>query len=305
MPFSWRHVEIFRAVMSSGSTTDAAAMLHTSQPTISRELSRFEKLTGLKLFERIGGRLQPTEAGLMLFEEVQRSFVGLDRIGTAADSIRHFQHGKISVACLPAFAVALLPRVWQRFQVDHPGVSISITPLETPLLQESLSSQRFHLGLTEDALAPAGTISEAVFTHDQVCVLPPGHALCEHAVLTPAHFAGENVVSLAPTDPYRVRVDQLFAERGITRRMAAETVSAASVCALVLHGAGIAIVNPLTALDYHAQGLAIRRFSESIPFSVYGVRPLHRPASELADRFFWGVRVACGEMNEYLINTLI
>ncbi len=76
-----RHIEIFHAVMTTGNLTEAAHMLHTSQPTVSRELARFEKVLGLKLFERTRGRLHPTVQGLRLFEEVQRSSVraGQDR----------------------------------------------------------------------------------------------------------------------------------------------------------------------------------------------------------------------------------
>ncbi|WP_369678880.1 LysR family transcriptional regulator [Sinorhizobium medicae] len=50
-------VEAFRAVMLSGSTTAAAEILHTSQPNISRSISQLEKETGLRLFERLPGKL--------------------------------------------------------------------------------------------------------------------------------------------------------------------------------------------------------------------------------------------------------
>lgn len=42
-----RHIEIFHAVMTTGNLTEAARMLHTSQPTVSRELARFEKVLGV------------------------------------------------------------------------------------------------------------------------------------------------------------------------------------------------------------------------------------------------------------------
>lgn len=71
-----RHIEIFHAVMTAGNLTEAARLLHTSQPTVSRELARFEKVLGLTLFERTRGRLHPTVQGLRLFEEVQRSGMG-------------------------------------------------------------------------------------------------------------------------------------------------------------------------------------------------------------------------------------
>jgi hypothetical protein len=57
---NWRHIEIFHAVMTSGNLTQAATLLHTSQPTVSRELARLEQQLGLQLFGRVRGRLQPT-----------------------------------------------------------------------------------------------------------------------------------------------------------------------------------------------------------------------------------------------------
>lgn len=279
MNFNFRHVEIFSAVMSTGSATAAAALLHTSQPTISRELSRFEKLTGLALFERGGGKLAPTEQALMLYEEVQRSYVGLQRIASTADAIRHHRQWQLSLACLPAFSHNVLPQACRQLQLRHPGIQVSITPLEAPGLQDALSAQRYHLGLTEDREAPPGTTAETLLRADLVGVLPEGHALCRRTVLAAADFQGEDFICLAPEDPYRLKADNLLREAGVTRRMAVETHSAGAVCATVALGAGIAIVNPLTALDYAARGVQMRPLAFSIPYTVSMVTPSHRPAS--------------------------
>ena len=64
-----------------------------------------------------------------------------------------------------------------------------------------------------------------------------------------------------------------------------ETHSAASICAMVRAGVGISVVNPLTALDYANSGVAIRRFSIDVPFTVSLVRPIHRPRSALVEAF--------------------
>ncbi|WP_300758084.1 LysR family transcriptional regulator, partial [Janthinobacterium sp.] len=66
MSITLRHIEVFRAIMTTGSVTGAATMLHTSQPTVSRELARMELVTGLNLFERQGGRLVATAQALLL-----------------------------------------------------------------------------------------------------------------------------------------------------------------------------------------------------------------------------------------------
>ena len=244
-----RHIEIFHSVMTAGNLTEAARMLNTSQPTVSRELARFEQVLGLKLFERSRGRLHPTVQGLRLFEEVQRSWYGLDRIVSAAESLREFRQGELSIVCLPVFSQSFLPPLLQPFLARYPQVNIQIVPQKSPLLEEWLSAQRHDLGLTETLHTPAGTKRTELLALDEVCVLPQGHPLTEKAVLTPQDFQGENYISLSRTDSYRQLLDTLFNEHQVKRRMVIETHSAASICAMVRAGVGISVVNPLTALD--------------------------------------------------------
>ncbi len=115
--------------MTAGSLTEAAHLLHTSQPTVSRELARFEKVIGLKLFERVRGRLHPTVQGLRLFEEVQRSLV---RTGSHCQrrrkSARVSPEGELSIACLPVFSQSFLPQLLQPFLARYPDVSLNIVP---------------------------------------------------------------------------------------------------------------------------------------------------------------------------------
>lgn len=281
MTITLRHIEVFRAIMTTGTMTAAAAMLNTSQPTVSRELARLELLTGLVLFERLHGRLRPTAQALQLFEEVQRAYFGLERIVSSAAALRDFDQGQLSIACLPVFSQSLLPQACKIFVAQFPKVSISITPQESPLLEEWLSAQRHDIGLTEVDNAPPGTVLSALMSVDEVCVLPDGHPLAVKSVLAPRDFAGLPFISLAAVDPYRQQIDAIFRQTGVERRMVLDTHSAASVCAMVREGVGVAIVNPLTALDFAGQGLQLRRFAVSLPFSVNLVKPLHRPLSQL------------------------
>lgn len=296
MGIEHRHIEVFRAIMRSGSVTGAASLLYTSQPTISRELARLESLLGFALFDRIHGRLHPTARALMLYEEVQRAYIGLERVVETAHSLREFTSGQLSLICVPAFAQSLLPAACRRFLAAHPQASIAITPQESPLLEEWLSAQRHDLGLTEHASAPPGTDLEMLLEADEVCVLPEGHALLAKPVLTPADFTDEPFISLSPTDPYRVAQDEIFQEHGIRRRLVLETQSAASVCSLVRQGLGVAIVNPLTALDYADRGLALRTLAVSIPFRVSVVRPHFRPSTPLTDAFSDALRAETAEI---------
>lgn len=104
-----RHIEVFRAVMTAGSVTGAAQLLYTSQPTVSRELARMEQLLGYALFERVQGRLRANARALLLWDEVRRSWQGLERVIDRAVELGRPQGASISVLCLPALSHALLP----------------------------------------------------------------------------------------------------------------------------------------------------------------------------------------------------
>lgn len=280
-----RQVEVFRAVMTAGQFTRAAEALHTSQPTVSREMARLEQVLGLSLFERGRGGLRPTARAQALLEEVERAYIGLDHIAAAAVALRHFEHGRLSVACLPALAATLLPEAVRRFLAQHGQAGVALQPLDSPRLEHALSEQRVDLGLTERNEAPPGTHLQILLRADELAVLPAGHVLLRKRVLRPQDFEGEAFVSLDPVDPYRQAVDRMFAQAGVRRRLGVETGSAASVCALVREGLGLGIVNPLTALAAAGEGLQVRPLSVAIPFHVALVLPAWRAAHPLREDF--------------------
>jgi len=287
-----RHIEVFRAVMIAGSVTKAADLLNTSQPTVSRELARMEQTIGFALFERIAGRLRPTMPALALFEEVRQSYAGLERVASAAGRLRAFREGQLSVITLPAFSHSILHDAFRRFHGRHAGVSLSVETQESPLLEEWLTAQRYDLGLTEHDSAPAGTRLELLVQVDEVCVLPDGHPLLARTAVALADFAGQAFISLSASDPYRVQIDEAFAQAGVLPRSIVETPTAVSVCTFVRQGLGLAIVNPLTALDFVGRGLHIRPLTQSFPFRVNVVFPEHRPGNPLVGAFMESLRDA-------------
>jgi DNA-binding transcriptional LysR family regulator len=291
-----RQIEVFRTVMGTGHVTRAAERLGSSQPTISRELARLEHVLGMALFERVRGRLRPTVRAQALLQEVERSYIGLDRIAATALTLREFAQGRLAIACLPALSHALLPMAARRFLGQHPQAGLSITPQESPLLEQWLSEQRFDLGLTEAREAPAATTVKPLLQADEVAVLPAGHPLLARRVLRPRDFQDACFVSLAPADAYRQAVDAMFAQHGVQRQMVLDTASAVSVCALVRQGLGLAIVNPLTALELAGPELHIRPLSVAIPFHVSLVQPALRAPNPLLADFVRSLEAAAAEL---------
>jgi len=290
MDIQHRHIEVFRAVMTAGSLTAAAALLHSSQPTLSRDLARLEQLLGYSLFDRERGRLKATARARALFDEVERSFQGLARVIERAEALGRDADAELNVLSLPALSHALLPTALAALLDGHPGARIDITPAEPPLLDAWMSEQRFDLGLAEQATPLTGVKMEPVLEADEVAVLPAGHALASHERLALKDFEGLDFISLAAEDPYRREIDDHFNAASVTRRLRVQTHSAIAVCELVRVGLGLAIVNPLTAAACAGEGLVVRPLAVSIPYRVSALIPMHRPAQPLVDKLINALR---------------
>ncbi len=280
-----RLIEVFRVTMNAGTLTLAAQALHTSQPTVSREIARLEQVLGLRLFDRVRGRLQPREQAIALLKEIQLSYIGLERIAAAAARLRETAEGDLSVVCLPSVSHTLLPGACARFLSHRRGIHVSVVQQESPYLEEWLAMGRSDVGLGESPNGPSGTTQELLMELPQVAVLSPRHPLLKRRALHLKDFDGQRFISLAPGDPSRLFVDGLFREHGIRREMVLDTQNALSLCAMVSHGLGIGIVNPLTARLRLGAALAVRPLAFMVPFRVYLSRALYRPAHPLMDEF--------------------
>src|ERR1700690_386371 len=106
-----RQVEAFRERMLTGRVAEAGKLISVTQPAVRRLLRDFQGLLKMELFERRGTGLVPTAAATALYTEVERSFVGLERIPAAAEEIRGRRTGTLRIAALPALSNGYLPRL--------------------------------------------------------------------------------------------------------------------------------------------------------------------------------------------------
>ena len=295
-----RQVEIFRATMKFGTVTAAAAALGSSQPTITRELSRLEEHIGFRLFERRLQRLVPTARALKLFEEVQASFIGLDRINGFIDRLREASEEILTVSSLPAFALTILPEAVKRLNADHPDLTLQISTVD-PRNQSSISGFNFDIGLIEDVYTERDADARILWTFKLVAVLPPQHPLATRDFLEPTDFEGINFISLGPRDPYRLSVERIFDMAGTQRRLFLSSQSAGGVCELVLKGLGASIVNPLTALSYEQQGLVLKPFLPAQDFVLSVLSPFNRPIVASSESLVKHLSQICAETHDTLV----
>jgi DNA-binding transcriptional LysR family regulator len=300
MSISWRHIEFFDGIMSTGSTTQAAQLLRTSQPTVSRELRDLEEQLGFKLFERKGRRLSATAEAMQFHAEVRRSYAGLKQLVQAGQAIRDNISQSLQVACLPLFAQTLMPRVCERFGRLEQAARVSLHVVDQSILIGDVVSRRYDLGIVETGVAVEGLAVHRVGLGDEVAILPAGHPLCRKRRLKPADFHGERFISFSADDLYRRRFDTLFEQAGVERDLRIETTTAESICAMVERGIGVSIINPISAHAYRGRGLEMRRLSVSIPFVVGLCRPIGKAPSRLAERFAALVLDECARIQREL-----
>ena len=291
-----RQLAMFRAIMLHSHLGRAAETMNSSQPTLSRDLARLEQLLGFALFDRVSGRLRPTQRALALMEEVERSFVGLEHIARRAVELRTRTTGRLRIACLPALAHALLPQALVHFYRTHPHTRVSIVPLESPWLEQALSEQRFDLGVGETTEPPTGVVLTPLMQMNEVAVLPANHPLCRKRLLRATDFSGQIFVSLAEGDPYRQAIDAMFAQANVQRAMVLETASAVAVCAMVQQGLGVAIVNPLTAAAMAGPALVVRALQADISFRVSLLLPQLAAPHPLRDSLVTALHQTCDAM---------
>jgi len=180
-----RQVEAFRAVMKEETVTRAAQILHISQPAVSRLIKDLEYYIGFSLFEREKGRLLPTPEARALLEEVEKAFLGMEKVIDAAKDIREFRTGRLFVSCMPLLALTFLPRWVTNFSNQHPNITISLQTHSSQRVLEWIVTQQCDIGFIGMELADPAAKIIPLASGPLRLVLPTNHPLAKNKNLNP------------------------------------------------------------------------------------------------------------------------
>ncbi|MPT22725.1 MAG: LysR family transcriptional regulator [Starkeya sp.] len=242
MQLNLRQIEVFRAVMTTGSISGAAKLLFVSQPAVSRLLAHTEQRLGFALFERIKGRLYPTPESRQLFREVETVYAGVRRVGELASELAERRSGILHLVSSPSIGHMLIPLTIARFRETHPDVKITFEPLTQRPLTQMLLDNRAELGVVILPVQHPNLLTQAIGQARLVCICPYNHPLSRRAVLQVKDLLAYPFISYEKSSPFGVMVQSLFEESGETLRPVIEVGSPQNACALVQAGAGIALV---------------------------------------------------------------
>ncbi|WP_395068504.1 LysR substrate-binding domain-containing protein [Paraburkholderia silvatlantica] len=292
---NFREIQAFRAVMLSGSMTQAAKDLHTSQSNISRVISQLERRIGVKLFERQIGKLMPTLEGQVFFRDVEHTFASLRGLEEKAESIRKRGSGRLRVAAVPSMAIVAVPDAIHLFAQRFPDVDVTLQVADSLTVCQWLATGYADVGIASEIFNGTSVASEVVRKSEGVCIVPSDHRLAQReGAVTPADLIGERFLSLKSSDVMRKRIDDACLIDGEDKRILAyESHFAAAICRMVVRGMGVSLMNQLVAREY-ADQLAILPFSKRIEFATYVVYPLNIPMNMLAKSFADAFRESSG-----------
>ncbi|MFB9948983.1 LysR substrate-binding domain-containing protein [Rhizobium puerariae] len=290
-----RQVEAFKAVVEHGTVSLAASALHVSQPSLSKLIANLARQTGLKLFERQKGRLILTDRGRRLYSEVERIFVGLDQLGRAVSELRREEAEVLRVGVVPALSGLLLLKAVQDYARLRPGVRLSILIRESHLLVDRIENGKLDVLIASRTTEIRGLERTSLMTAPVVCILPEGHALTRHDIITPALLAGENIVSLTDESTLPQRMAEALEAAGHQVSSSIEISFVTGVCRLVEAGLGVSLVHPLVAADSGAT-LAIRPFEPSIVVDFHIYRTAARRTRPYVEDFITVFEQAASEL---------
>ncbi len=248
--------------------TKAAELLGISQPAVSRLIADFQKTVGFRLFRRSRTSAEPTPDALLLFEQVDKLFNGLEELGHQISGINNVQTGRLTVAATNSHASGFLPALLSDFKRLYPGVAIGYHIQAHEQVIDWVASGRADIGFAIQPVAKSELTSVILASAGAHCVMPTDHRLTQKARLTPQDFQGEPFVSFPRGTPLRFLIDGLFDRAGVDRNLHVEATSHHAVCSFVANGMGVALVNPFAPVDASGYGLVSRPVDPSVKIEV-------------------------------------
>ncbi|MCY4238970.1 MAG: LysR substrate-binding domain-containing protein [Rhodospirillaceae bacterium] len=300
MDLNIRQVEAFKATMEAGSVTAAARRLNVSQPSVTKHLRRLEEHLGVLLFDRVGNRLQPTLAAQSFFDQIKRTYLGLDHLSRYADDLKNDRHGEIIMAAMPLIAHSWLPDITATFLSDNPNVSMSMPVRSSRWIIEWVAAGRVEFGIGLSSGSDNGVSKDLLMSVPLVCVYPATHAFHGLSVVDSMHLDQQTLISLSNFDHWRLAVETALDDRSIQPSRRIETFTTYSACELVSRGVGIAIVDVLTALKYEGPALKWALFQPTSTFEMFLMRPRHWLAPTLTQKLIDLIRDHAEATNEKL-----
>ena len=276
----------FVAVAQTNSFSRAAEACFVSQPSLSQQIAKLEAQVGHRLLDRLGRRVQLTDAGRQLLDSAMAI------LATVEDAKRRLQDDanlagcRLTLGAIPTIAPYLLPVLLQRFERRHAGVELTVHEDVTRNLIGAVISGELDLAVMALPFKDERLAFEELWTESLLLALPRGHRLARKKqvnmdeireerflLLTEMHCLGEQVLSYCRAHECQPHI-------------ACRSAQIATMQALIEQGLGVTLLPEMATRNQTKKSIVYRRLAGHCPSrTVTVIWRKHRYHSIAAERF--------------------
>ncbi len=235
-----RHMRIFVSVFQHSNITRAAEELHLAQPSVSFAIKELEDYYGIRLFERIGRRISPTEIGkefygyalhiVSIFDEMEKKIRNWDTLGT------------VRIGASITIGTHILPPLLKSYQALYPDLRTEVNIRQSAAIEQQIVDNETDIGLIETQPNHPDIVS-LPFMEDSLCpIVSTDHPLTEYRKITLEQLAEYPFLMREKGSAGREILDAYFSLRHISIRPLWESSSTQAIVRGVAEGLGVAVL---------------------------------------------------------------
>lgn len=242
---SIRQMEVIYAVARHGSVTEAARSLGISQPAVSVIIRECNRITGIELFERKQGRLQPTPETGALLPEIDRVHMAVRRVRDLVKDYGRMPRGNLRIAAVPIMADHLMPAAMKASRRELQDISISLICRDYEEIPDLLEAGRIDIGLSSSVIQSGSPDVIDLWVTNLVAVMSADHPLASRTSVEPDDLLGHPLIAFNNNIPIGHAAERVFQHAGKRPQIAVEVSQTSTAVAFARTGLGVSIVTPL------------------------------------------------------------
>src|SRR4029077_5208950 len=197
-----RHIRYFVAVAEAGSLTVAAEqMLHTSQPSLSRQIRDLESELGTQLLTRRARGIELTPAGRAFLDHARAVLSQVEAAAEAARRTARPPRPCFTMGFLTGHELRWMPEAMRILRDELPNIDVMISSQYSPLLADGLAKGTIDAAVFRRERGVPGLAFRLLVKEPLMVILPSDHHLAARQVISPGDLVGETFVTVSDTAP--------------------------------------------------------------------------------------------------------
>jgi LysR family hca operon transcriptional activator len=226
----------------------AARRLHTSQPSLSRQIRDLEDELGAQLLTRRPRGIELTPAGRAFLDHARLVLSQVEAAGEAARRVAHPSRPRFTMGFLTGHELKWMPEALRILHDELPSVDVMISSQYSPLLADGLSKGKIDAAFLRRERGVPDLAFRLLVKEPLMVVLPRDHRLAALKSIGPRDLVSETFVTVDDTAPVlRMVIDKYLKRSGINIKPTHEVDNLAMAMSLIASTGGIGLLPALRA----------------------------------------------------------